>query len=126
MQHTHAYCKAFADGYLRGNHIGDGRVREFTCDEGDATEQAWTPAAALFCRENTSDQTAIAAQIDAQFPAYLEIREALERIQSMMHCAANGGLKTPGKPDKVGDCKRVMREARGLAEAALAKARKDA
>lgn len=79
----------------------------------DQPSQRAMKAAKLFCREDASDQAAIATQIDAEFPAYLEIREALERCATLLEIANVGGKST------------YASEVRIAAQAALAKARKE-
>lgn len=84
----------------------------------DPPSQRALKAAELFCREDVSDQTAIAAQIDAQFPAYLEIREALREI-------TEAGREIEGNLDCTEPDTRAFSMAMDQAEAALAKAREE-
>lgn len=86
----------------------------------DQPSQRAMKGAALFCREDATDQAAIAAQIDEAFPAYLEIREALEAAMPFLkrfaeHCEERFGIIAVDLGGTI-----------VKAEAALAKARKDA
>ena len=49
------------------------------------------------------------------------LRVALFQISARLHKATNGGLRVPGKAERIGDCKAVMRECRDIAEEAISK-----
>jgi hypothetical protein len=64
----------------------------------------------------TTDQQRINLQKEI-----IALRGALNRISYTAHTCANGGLKTPGKPDRVSDLKRHMRNIRDIANEILVK-----
>jgi len=51
-----------------------------------------------------------------------DLLQACQEAEDLLHRMVNGGMKRPGKPDRIGDAKGYMREARDILRGAIAKA----